>query len=346
MPSSSAVHEDDRRPAHGRRTGGSAGERAGLLFAGLCALNGAFVAPVARLTTDRAEPLLVAAVTTLFGGLAACAALALRGQLGELLRGRKAPLLVALGALGTVIPNLLFFLGTSRTSAIDAVLCLQIEPFYSLLLAWSVLGHRLLLRRVLSVLLLLAGIALAVGGGGSADPVGLVCLLATPLAWQLSHLLVLKRLVGVAPEILTGARYVWGGLLLAPIAGLLGSATGRAVWPPDVAGFAALLPILALQGVVLSYVGTSLWYQSIARLDLARATAIVVPSIPLLALAASFLIVGEVPSARQLGGLFVAAVAVLSFVLAPHAVELLERIPTPTAPLGAPAGDETGGDGA
>ena len=43
-------------------------QRSGLLFAGLCALNGAFVPAVAKFTTDRADPLFVAAATTFFAG--------------------------------------------------------------------------------------------------------------------------------------------------------------------------------------------------------------------------------------------------------------------------------------
>ena len=327
-------------PTRSPRPGSPARESAGLAFAGLCALNGAFVAPVARLTTERGDPLFVAAATTAFGGLAALLVLAARGQLAALVRGREARLLVALGGLGTVVPNLLFFVGTARTSAIDAVLCLQIEPVYSLLLAWLVLGHRLTARRAVSVLVLLAGVALAVIGKSSADPLGLGLLLATPLAWQLSHLLVLRRLTSVPPEILTAARYVWGGVLLAPAAAAL--AGGSLL--PEPASLRAQLPVLLIQGVVLSYVGTSLWYQAIARLDLARATAIVVPAIPLLSLAASAVLVDEVPTGRQLAGMLLTAAGVLSFVRAPHAVEVRERVPTPSAPLGAPADPRTGGD--
>jgi len=238
-------------------------ERAGLGFAALCALNGAFVAPVARLTTEAGNPLYVAAATTLFAALAAFCVLLVRGQLRALVSGPDAAVLAGLGALGTMVPSLLFFLGTSRTSALDAVLCLQVEPAYALLFAWLVLGHRL---------------------------------------------------------------------------------RGEALWPDRIED--AQLPVLALQGVVLSFVGTMLWYQAIARLDLARATAIVVPSIPLLSLATAAAIVGELPTARQVAGLCMVAAGVLSFVLAPHAVEVLERVPAPTAPIVAEAGDEAGGDAA
>ncbi len=319
-------------------------EREGLGFAALCALSAAFVAPVARLTTGSGDPLFVAAVTTLFAGVTAAIVSLARGQLRALVTGRDALPLVLLGALGTMIPNLLFFLGTARTSALDAVLCLQTEPAFSLLLAWLVLGHRLTLRRVLSAVVLLAGIVYAVSGDSVRDPVGVAMLLAAPLAWQLSHLLVLRRLEHAKAELLTAARYLWGSLWLGSAAVLFCYATDRPMLPATLED--AQLPMLALQGIVLSYGGTMLWYQAILRLDLARATAIVVPSIPLLSLGTVFMIVGEVPSPRQLLGLGLVAVGVLSFVRAPHAIETRERVPSQWAPLGAEAGDEAGGDAA
>jgi drug/metabolite transporter (DMT)-like permease len=322
----------------------SGSERAGLAFAGFCALNAAFVTPVARLTTERGDPLFVATATTCIAGATAAVVLAARGRLGALVRRPEALPLALVGVLGTVLPNLLFFFGTARTSAIDAVLCLQIEPAYSLVLAWLVLGHRLTLRRVLSVAVLLAGIASAVSGGQVADPIGIGMLLATPLCWQLSHLLVLRRLRDAPSHLLTGARYLWGALWLALGASLFAAVSGRPLLPGSAAD--AQIPALAYQGVVLSYAGTMLWYEALARLDLARATSIVVPSVPLLSIAAAFLIVGEVPSGRARAALGLVAAGVLSFVRAPHAVETRERVPTQTAPLAAEIGDEAGGEAA
>ena len=319
---------------------GETTQRSGLLFAGLCAVNAAFVPAVAKLTTDRADPLFVAAVTTLFAGLAAALVLGTRRELPRLVQRDRAPVLVLLGALGTAIPFVLFFEGTRRTSAIEAVLCLQTEPVYSLIVAWLFLGHRLTLRRVAAALVLMAGIVLAVGVGGLSDTVGVTLLLLAPLCWQICHLVTLKRLPSVEPHLLTGARYVYGAALLAPAAWVLGGAE----WLPTADVIAEQLPIWAVQGVVLGYVGTMLWYQAIARLDLARATAIVVPSIPLLSLGASFVLVGEVPTLRQAAGMLLTAGGVLAFVTAPHAVEARERIPAQTAPLAARADPELGGD--
>lgn len=289
-------------------------DRLGLLFAGLCALNGAFVPAVAKLTTGRADALFVAAVSNLFAAAAAASVLWLRGELYSVVQRGRAWQLLAIGTLGTAVAHLLFYLGASRTSAIVATLCLQIEPAYALLLAWLVLGHRLTARRLLATLLLLSGIGVALGASRLEASSGVWFLLATPICWQLSHLIVLRRLVGVPPLVLTGARYIYGGIVLA----LLWLSVGARATLPGTRELLTLLPLLALQGAVLGYVGTLFWYQAITRIDLARTTAIVVPSIPVLSLAASFLLLGEVASARQWLGLLLTATGIVAFVAAPH----------------------------
>jgi drug/metabolite transporter (DMT)-like permease len=64
---------------------------------------------------------------------------------------------------------------------------------------------------------------------------------------------------------------------------------------------------------------------------LARTTAIVVPSIPLLSLAASFVVLGEVPSVQQWVGLMLTATGVFIFVTAPHAAPSIVRAPAVVA---------------
>jgi drug/metabolite transporter (DMT)-like permease len=299
-------------------------ERIGLLCAALCALNAAFVPAVAKLTTDRAAPLFVAAATTLFGAAFATVVLGTRGELALLVRGATARRLAVVGALGTAVAFMLFFAGARRTTAIETLLCLQIEPAYSLLAAWLFLGHRPTPRRMIAVGVLLAGISFAVGGHGLAPSAGVWLLLAAPLCWQASHLIVLRRLAGVSPSVLTGARYIHGGLILA----ICWIASGGMAALPRPADLVRLLPLLAVQGLILSYLGTLLWYQTVTRLDLARATAIVVPSVPLLSLAATFVLLGEIPAPHQWVGLLLTASGVLAFVTAPHVAVATEAPPS------------------
>ena len=298
-------------------------ERLGLAFAALCALNGAFVPAVAKLTTDRTEPLLVATATSVVAGACAALLLAATGELRRLADRRTAPRLVAIGALGTALAHLLFYAGARRTTAIETVLCVQIESVYALLLARFFLGHPLTPRRLCAVGAIVAGIALALNPSGFSGWLGVALLLATPLGWQLSHLIVLRGLPDMPSRALTGARYVFGGAILVAV-WVASGGIGRL---PPPAELARLWPMLVLQGALLSFVGTLFWYETITRLDLARSTAIVVPSVPLLSLGASFVLLGEVAQPRQWLGLLLTAGGVLTFVTAPHST-------APDLPLG------------
>jgi O-acetylserine/cysteine efflux transporter len=313
----------------GTRTGGQ--ERLGLLFAALCALSGAFVPAVAKLTTADADALFVATATTVVAGVCAFASLAWRGEVRKLVGRREVPALVAIGTLGTAITFLLFFEGARRTSAIETALCLQIEPVYSLFLARIFLGHPLAPRRLAAVGAIVVGIALAMNPSGFSGWVGNALLLVTPLGWQISHLIVLRGLRSVEPHTLTGARYVYGAIVLAAV----WLASGGVARLPAHDDLMRLLPVLAVQGAVLSFVGTLLWYAAIQRLDLARCTSIVVPSIPMLSMGASFLLLGEVASARQWIGLVLTVCGVLVFATAPGAVKPAERLVPETPPLAA-----------
>jgi drug/metabolite transporter (DMT)-like permease len=285
-------------------------ERLGLSFAALCALLGAFTAPVSKLNTSLADASFVAAFATLCGGAFALLQLAWRGELRALVRRDVAPGLLGVAFLGTGVAFLLFFEGNQRSSAIETALCVQSEPAFSLLLAWLALGHAPTPARMLATFSILAGIGIAVGLEEARASAGVWLLLATPLAWQLSHLVVLRRLVGVPVHLITAARYVYGGLFLL-VAWL---ARGGLDHPPSPNSWPLLVLTLPLQGIVLGWCGTFTWYNAIRRLDLTRATAIVVPSVPLLSFGATFLVLGEVASPREWLGLAITAGGVIAFV--------------------------------
>lgn len=290
-------------------------ERSGLAFAGLCALNASFVPAFAKLTTNAGDPVFVAMVTTLFAALCAAIVLRVRGELHLLARGGTALRLLVVAALGTALAFVFFFSGARRATAVETVICLQMEPAYSVLVAWIFLGHGPTARRLVAIGVSLAGILLAIGSHGFRGSSGVWLLLATPLCWQASHVVALRSSTRVVPEVLTGARYIDGILLLV----LYWVLSGGWAHAPEISSLARLLPLLAIQGAVLCYLGTLLWYQAITRLDLARTTAIVVPSVPLLSLGASFLLLGEVPTMPQLAGMLLTAAGVLAFVTAPDA---------------------------
>jgi drug/metabolite transporter (DMT)-like permease len=198
-------------------------------------------------------------------------------------------------------------------TAIETALCVQTEPIYSLFGTWLVLGHPMPKRRIAAVFAIALGIGIAIGTAPTSGWLGLGFLLATPLAWQISHWIALKNLDHFNPLQLSGARYVYGTLVLAVAWLSIEGASGL----PSREQVGSFLPGVALQGMVLSFGGTYAWYGAVKRLDLTRATAIVVPSAPIVSLVVSYLVLGEQVTLRQAIGFALTAAGVLTFALAP-----------------------------
>jgi drug/metabolite transporter (DMT)-like permease len=287
-------------------------------------LNGAFVPAVAKLTTQAATGLTSALVTSAFGAVMALALLVARGQLPLLFDRRDFKTLLAVGALGTAAAFLLYYSGAKRATAIETALCVQTEPIYSLLGTRFFLGHPLPKRRVAAVLGIAAGIAIAIGTAPTSGWLGLGLLLATPIAWQTSHWIALASLEEFNPTQLSGARYVYGSLVLLPIWLLV---EGTAGLPPR-GELGHFLAIAFVQGGILAFGGTIAWYGAVKRLDLTRATAIVVPSAPIVSLVVSYLVLGEEVTLRQALGFGLTAAGVLAFALSPSVAA-----PTPETEL-------------
>jgi drug/metabolite transporter (DMT)-like permease len=288
-------------------------ELAGLALAAYCVMNSAFVPAVAKLTTAHADGLTIALFTSALAGMVVLALLAARGEIELLLRRSDFRVLVAIGALGTALAFLLYYSGAKRVSAIETALCVQTEPIYSLIGTRFLLGYRTPKRRIFAVVAIAAGIALAIGVAPVSGWLGLGLLLATPLAWQSSHWVALAKLEKFDPLQLSAARYVYGSLVLLPIWLAL---DGPGALPP-LSDFRSFLPVVALQGMVLSFGRTLAWYAAVKRLDLARTTAIVVPSAPIVSLVVSYLVLGEQVTPRQAAGFLLTAAGVLTFALAP-----------------------------
>jgi len=291
-------------------------EVAGLALAGYCVMNSAFVPAVAKLTTSLASGITIALFTSFFAAIVCLALMAWRGELHLLFVRRDLATLIAVGALGTGVAFVLFYSGAKRVTAIETALCVQTEPIYSLIGTRLLLGYAMPKRRIAAVVAIAAGILIAIGTQPTSGWLGLGLLLATPLAWQTSHWIALKRLEVFHPLQLSGARYFYGTFALALAWLLLDGASGL----PEVGQVASFVPRVALQGMVLSFGGTFAWYGAVKRLDLTRATAIVVPSAPIVSLVVSYLVLGEQVTARQAVGFALTAIGVLTFALAPSVV--------------------------
>lgn len=270
-------------------------ERIGLGFAGAEILAVGLVPAFSKYAVGRVDPLLYSAVAVTIAGCVAVALAAWRGELGRIVRGDLVVWLVPIAVLGTTATTLCLFYGARLTDGVSTALLLQVEPVYSLLLVkvfWRRTASR---RQVLGTALVMAGISLVLYDGTLKIGLGGILIMLAPLGWQLSHVLALRVMPQTGPYAMTAARYVYGGAGLVLVQLMFGRSSASSLGSEGAA-------MALFQGVVLFFCGTLFWYETIRRLELARATALVAPCEPLMSLILVWLLLGGVPSLWQAAG--------------------------------------------
>lgn len=208
--------------------------------------------------------------------------------------------LVGLGVLGNVVYQLLFIFGLAATTAGNASLLLATTPAWTALLSTAV-GHERLARRVwLGVFGAVGGMVLVVAGGdgfrfSGATLTGDLLMVAASVTWA-TYTVGARPLIHRYGAMPVTAWTLWAGtpaLVLLGIPALtrtdLGSVSG-ASWGA-----------LVYAGVLAISVAYALWNRGVRRLGNAR-TAIYSNTVPVVALAAAWIGLGEVPTPLQLTG--------------------------------------------
>lgn len=235
----------------------------------------------------------------------ACAALILLALL--LIRDRKLPrltpresvLVVGLGLLGIAVYNTLFTAGLARVEASRAALIVPSNPAFTALFAALILRERLGRTRAFGVALCVLGALWVLCRG---DPLGIarlqiglgeLLLIACVFMWSAYTLLGRVALSTLSPLALTALVMAAGALPLAVPAALEHAPLAQVRWPAWTA-----FAYLVVFGTVIPF----LWfYEGVKALGAARAAQFI-NLVPPLALAESFLILGEPFSGTLLVG--------------------------------------------
>lgn len=242
------------------------------------------------------DPLMFAAVITLLGSLPLLAYLAKKGCLRELFQKRFLKSLLVLSLLAAA-GSIFFFVGAQLTSGINTGLLIQLEPFYSLVIAAVLLGEALVFRQILATSLMVLGAIVIVFKGSLGFNLGDVLILLTPFFFQFSHV-VAKRVLPLVSNasVVPAARMFYSGLILFLIAFLLNPQSfGQVVSPVSLAGIVAF-------AFIFRTLDMSLWYEGIKRLPLAKASALL-PLAALVSFLGSIVLLKEMATPQQFFGL-------------------------------------------
>ena len=250
------------------------------------------------------------AVALLRYGIAALCLVAIAGPRRSVRWHRTdLPWVLGLGALMFTLFPLLFCYGLAYTTAARGTLALSTMPVLTMLLARMTLGEPLTARRILGVLLAVAGVAWALTGqpGGLAGPgtgLGDAIMLGTAVVGSVYAVLCRRALVGRDPLVFTAQAALVGAALLVFLA-LAAGAFGQ-LPRLDGRGWLAAL-YLGLFGGALSF---WLWNLGLGRTS-ATNVAVAVTVNPVSAMLFGSLLLAEPLTANLLGGLALVAAGIL-----------------------------------
>jgi drug/metabolite transporter (DMT)-like permease len=268
-----------------------------------------------RYAAIRLDPILFCAAVTTIAAMCALPFLYYRGELGMLFDRRYATWLFAMAMTGTLITSLTMVDGMRHIDAIAAVILLQTEPVYSLILSVVVVGERPSPRQLLATTAILVGIASVFWAGNAFSPVFAAMLLfITPLFWQTSHVLGLRVMPPLSPVTIAGARFIFAACVFIPMLLLRPSASLSELRDPR------LLMVILATGFFVYFLSALTWYGTISRLSLSWTTALVVPGVPLISMVFAMVFLGEHPTSHEVIGVLIAISGVLALVLGadPH----------------------------
>ncbi|NJE04566.1 DMT family transporter [Thermococcus sp. M36] len=231
---------------------------------GMLALVGAIIYGIEPVVikSNPSNPISFAALSAMVASLFLWAAVLSEGGLDELRHSSESiKTAFFMGFFGTALAYLAYSLGARMSTAINAALITRSEVLWSFFLSWFFLGERITKRLVAYSSVILFGLVIVITQGQAIEPhLGDLLLLLVPLFWQIGH--VIAKRLPYSPSLIAALRNTFGFLLLLPLA----VATGL-----------ELSIFVVAEGIVIAF-GQLVWYASIKRINLSKATAIITPA--------------------------------------------------------------------
>ncbi|MFW6149614.1 MAG: DMT family transporter, partial [Atribacterota bacterium] len=247
-------------------------EKEGVILVIICVFIHGALPILGKYGVSLIHPLFFAAMANLIAAASLIIFILIRKNSLRLLINKKYFIsLLFIAFFGTTLSNIFFFYGVRLTSGINSAILLQVEPIYALLIGYLLLQERITLRQIISTFIIVFGTILVVYQGTMQLNWGDLLVLATPLCYQIGHFIT-KRLLNqndLNPLLIAAGRTFYGGIFLLIINQLAGIREFDRLRETNILG------ILIFYGVIIYALTYYTFYESIKRINLSKATAII-----------------------------------------------------------------------
>ena len=224
------------------------------------ALYGLFPVVVNR-GSRHITPLIFGAVSTLLAAAGSFAYTALKGKLYELKKKDAYSSILMVTLCIVVILYVLFFIGSGKTTGINASFLLLSEVVFTLMFT-PLIGEKTTVEKLTGAMGVFAGAGLILFNGKFRLNAGDIMVIASTVTYPIGNFYAKKALTKVSPSTILFVRFTLGGSFMFLLAMLIESNTGSAIlteWP-----------LLLFTGLVLLGVGKIIGYEALGRLDISK----------------------------------------------------------------------------
>lgn len=234
-----------------------------ILALGSAALWGIFPVMVNR-GSRNIPPLTFAAISTLLAALGSFFYTVFKGKLNELKKKEAYASLLMITLCIVIIPYVLLFIGSSKTSGINTSLLLLSEIIFTLVFT-PLIGEKTSAEKLIGASGVLIGGLLILYNGKFRLNIGDIMVIASTATYPVGNFYAKKVLNQVSPSTILFVRFSLGGLFIFPLAMVV--ETRSSVFNIILVNWHMLL----LTGLILLGVGKIVWYESLLRLDISKA---------------------------------------------------------------------------
>lgn len=275
-------------------------ERIGEIYALLSgSIFGAF--PVVIKLGNHVPPVFYAVVSLFISFLFILAVNIRQGNLKELQNKKAWPLFLGVAVFIIFIPYLLVYRGIQMTSGINAAILEQVEIFFALFYGWLA-GEILNRHKIMGGVLMVAGTVVVLFKGLSSFNWGDVLIIIATASYPIGNLYAKKALKIVTPLSILLARSALGFLFLLGVSFIF-----EPIWQDTDLLMTTLkenIHLFLINGLILLGLSKILWYEALNRLEMSKAT-ILVMIYPVAGVVYASIFLKEIPNIYQVGGLMI-----------------------------------------
>lgn len=240
--------------------------------------------------------MLFAGLSTLTASITLFIYLLLKGNLKSLINKETIKYSVLIALFIIIIPSILIFTGSSKTSGINTTILLQSEIVFTLLIFGFFAIEKITLKKIIGALIVLTGTIFIIYNGSTDINTGDLLIIAGTFFYPIGNIFAKKALKITSPSAILFIRSFLGGIILIILSLIFENQSAT------LGKLSNYWPLILLNGIFIYHLSIILWYEGIKRIDVSKAVSISIGSYPAFSLLFAILFLKEIPTIYQLVG--------------------------------------------